>query len=403
MAELLYSYAPALNQLDSGHWVFGNYTHACVFLVSGSSFSISRVDLALLKWVEANDVGEFTVEIREVNQVTLNPTGVILTSVSQNLNTVTPNFPPEWVTFTFGTQVALASGQYYAIVYHDTGYNNTTNEYSVLWHFRNGNPGIGILRYSDSSGVTWTNGSEYGWDDDDFGFRVYGDPVALNLVSPVDDATEVHSKDILTAEVVYLGASVVSSVQLYLNTVKVYDGGPQGAKPYLQWYVGAYCQPNTAYDWYVTATIDNVLCTSGTWTFTTAGKQDLHPSFSWWGDTPVWGENPPAYDIYFGTDPTGVDLDLIVDNWVEPEWVWGEGEWTGGAGGHWTAVGSGDGTFAEPDWSWYPPEYDTAYYWKINTGPVYTFTTMAFATPQWETKYLRLVAAANGKIWYEDI
>lgn len=195
----------------------------------------------------------------------------------------------------------------------------------------------------------------------------------IELVSPVDDATDVRSKDTLKAEVIELGISTVSSVQLYLNTVKVYDGGPQGAKPYLQWMVGMYCQSDTEYDWYVTATIDDVVCTSEIWTFTTAEVQDLHPSFHWWGDTPVWGESPPAYDIYFGT--VSGDLDLVVDDWTEPTW----------------------------DWDEYPLDYDTDYYWRINDGPEYHFITTPLYPPQWQIKNLRLVAATNNKIWYEDI
>ena len=58
----------------------------------------------------------------------------------------------------------------------------------------------------------------------------------VELISPTNNANNVHAKDLLTAEVVNItGESVVNPVQLYLNDVKVYDSSPQGAKPYLQW------------------------------------------------------------------------------------------------------------------------------------------------------------------------
>jgi hypothetical protein len=163
------------------------------------------------------------------------------------------------------------------------------------------------------------------------------------------------------------GELTVSDVQLYLNDVKVYDGVPVGPEPFVVWSVGAYCEPDTEYDWKVTATVDGDVWTSAIWTFTTAEKKaNLRLKF-------VWCDSGGPYDIYFGTDPD--NLDLMVEDWVEPEW----------------------------DYDGPPLDYGTEYWWRIDDGPPFNFETMPLYPPQWQTKTLRLVAAANNRIWYEDI
>ncbi len=85
-----------------------------------------------------------------------------------------------------------------------------------------------------------------------------------------------------------------------------------------------------------------------------------------------------TYDIYFGTDPNALVLlaaDVATTSYAMPEIVWGE-----------------------------------TYYWRVDstndagttTGDVWSFTTQLLYPPDPQTKYRRLVAAANNRIWYAN-
>lgn len=173
MAEALFYYYTPDNP-NIGHYTFGLRMHAFIFLVANADFTISRADLVLERFDDTKIVGNFTCQIQTVNQSTLAPTGITLTYKTLNLNSLSET--RTWITFNFENEADLEANTYYALVFHDTEYNNESVDYSVLWQCREFNPySTGVFRFSADAGITWVDGSEWGWDDHDFAFRIYGD------------------------------------------------------------------------------------------------------------------------------------------------------------------------------------------------------------------------------------
>jgi len=83
--------------------------------------------------------------------------------------------------------------------------------------------------------------------------------------------------------------------------------------------------------------------------------------------------------------------------------------WLGLAAGSMALVAEGLET-SEFDLSSTTLEYDTTYYWRVDSineygttlGETWSFTTLAFLAPNDQVTIKRLVAAANDTIFFED-
>jgi len=438
MAELFQHYETGED--GSSGWMFSTFWNAQIFTPS-ASHTIKEVQLYLARYqYNDNDPGLITVSIKATDGGG-QPTGEDLCSGTANGSDLLKEPTFSWVSFDMGAGTPLTSGIKYAIVIRatfDGGFN------ILYWRWDNGG-GYSGGNYDASldSGGSWVGGYST-----DMYFREYGTeleadpPNKATNPSPADSDTEVDFSGLkLSWEDgggadtfnVYIGKTgdltLVSSAQAgtdYTTTIAeletIFDASPIDQKIY----------------WRVDATNNTGTTEGDKWNFdarpakaTTPFPTDAMTTMTLDWSNFSWDEATTAltYDVYAGTE-TGEEvwdsnMTLIVK----------DGELHTLSQAYMLAAMN----MVYPNTGM--AAYNYTYYWKVNTknafgvteGDFWSFTTIPFDHPAVSYILLgggsgpydippgvegidfryngennmitvkRLVAAANNKIWIEDL
>ena len=386
-----------------------DYTAYAQSFTVASGFDIGQVKLRLLR---VGSPGTITVGIYATTAGL--PTGGTLISGTTNGNTLTTNSSGGIRTIVFASTYSLSTGVQYAIVI--TAPSGDENNYVGVRIKSNGTYADGKGLYYDGTWRVWENPNPPGGVPLDLYFSTW-ELIYANKATTPDPADDDEEVSVDLAEITWVDGG--GGTQFY----DVYFG-PVGDMSYVafnavgneSYSIPSQLDESQEYEWRVDSYNGSQLTTGDTWSFTTTAQRQINLSspantatgiilqpLLQWTISGIGAQEGDLLDIYIKKDDSDFSVDDRIGSLV-------------------------DATLNSSLQIVAGLEYNSTYYWQVQaansaggfgtllTSPIWSFTTTTFRPPAVPIggngepiginnmlTRKRFIAAANNKIWYEDI